>query len=66
MDEKETMDRLLQIDPEVRAIVSSGHVTDPTMSTFWENGFIEILPKPYKNHEIEAVIRRVLALPAKK
>jgi DNA-binding NtrC family response regulator len=60
VDGKETIARLLQIDPNVRAIVSSGFVNDPTMSDFWEDGFIEILPKPYKTNELEDVIRRVL------
>lgn len=64
VDGKETIDRLLQIDPGVRAIVSSGFVSDPTMSAFWEKGFIEILPKPYKTNELEDVIKRVLEMPA--
>jgi len=64
LDGKETIARLLQIDPGVRAIVSSGFVNDPVMSAFWEDGFIEILPKPYKTNELEAVIRRVLKKPA--
>ena len=66
VDGKETIARLLKVDPGVRAIVSSGFVSDPTMSAFWESGFIEILPKPYKTHELEAVIQRVLNLPTKK
>lgn len=64
VDGKETIARLLQIDPGVRAIVSSGFVNDPTMGDFWDKGFIEILPKPYKTNELEDVIRRVLAMPA--
>ncbi len=64
LDGKETIARLLQIDPGVKAIVSSGFVHDPAMSSFWENGFIEILPKPYKTNELEAVIKRVLKLPS--
>jgi len=62
VDGKETIARLLQIDPGVRAIVSSGFVKDPTMSDFWESGFIEILPKPYKTNELEDVIKRVLEM----
>jgi len=64
VDGKETIARLLRIDPGVRAIVSSGFVNDPTMSDFWEEGFIEILPKPYKTNELEDVIKRVLEMPA--
>jgi len=63
VDGKETIARLRQIDPGVRAIVSSGFVNDPTMSDFWDKGFIEILPKPYKTNELEDVVRRVLAMP---
>ena len=63
VDGKETIARLLQIDPGVRAIVSSGFVNDPTMADFWDKGFIEILPKPYKTNELEDVIRRVTAMP---
>ena len=60
LDGKETIARLLQIDPGVRAIVSSGFVNDPAMSSFWENGFIEILPKPYRTNELENAIRKAL------
>ena len=60
LDGKKTIAKLLKVDPGVRAIVSSGFVSDPTLSTFWENGFIEILPKPYKANELEQVIKTVL------
>ncbi len=60
LDGKGTIAKLLKIDPGVRAIVSSGFVSDPAMSTFWESGFIEILPKPYKTNELEQVIKTVL------
>ncbi len=60
LDGKKTIAKLLKIDPGVRAIVSSGFVGDPTMSAFWESGFIEILPKPYKANELEQVIKTVL------
>ena len=60
LDGKGAIAKLLKIDPGVRAIVSSGFVSDPTMSTFWESGFIEILPKPYKANELEQVIKTVL------
>ena len=60
LDGKGALAKLLEIDPGVRAIVSSGFVNDPAMSTFWESGFIEILPKPYKTNELEQVIKTVL------
>ena len=57
---KRALAKLLKIDPGVRAIVSSGFINDPAMSAFWEDGFIEILPKPYKSNELERVIKSVL------
>jgi len=60
LDGKGAIAKLLKIDPGVRAIVSSGFVNDATMSTFWEIGFIETLPKPYKTNELEQVIKTVL------
>jgi two-component system cell cycle sensor histidine kinase/response regulator CckA len=60
LDGKSTIAKLLKIDPGVRAIASSGFVNDATMSTFWEIGFIETLPKPYLTNELEQVIKSVM------
>jgi DNA-binding NtrC family response regulator len=60
LDGKGAIAKLLKIDPGVRAIVSSGFINDPTMSTFWEIGFIETLPKPYRTNELEQVIKSVM------
>ena len=40
MGGKETMEKLLRIDPQVKAIVSSGYSDDPVMANFKEYGFI--------------------------
>jgi len=60
MGGKETIERLLQIDPEVKAIVSSGYSTDPVMSRFRDYGFVAALDKPYKLNELSAVLDEVL------
>ncbi|HMK66071.1 MAG TPA: hypothetical protein VK564_09770, partial [Thermodesulfobacteriota bacterium] len=36
---KETLKRLLEIDPEVKAIVASGYSQDPVMQDYQEYGF---------------------------
>ncbi len=36
---KEVMKRLLQIDPDVKAVVSSGYANDPVMSSYKDYGF---------------------------
>ena len=44
---KETMSYLVQIDPGVKAIISSGSHHDPLMTDFFHYGFRGVLPKPY-------------------
>ena len=53
---KETMERLLQIDPEVRAVVSSGYSNDPVMANFRDYGFRAVLSKPYRSQEMSKVL----------
>ncbi len=59
MGGKETVERLMEIDPNVKAIVSSGYSTDPVMSNFREYGFQGVIAKPYKIMELSAVLHEV-------
>lgn len=56
----ETMRRLLQIDPNVLAIVSSGYSDAPAMSSPAAFGFKGVLPKPYAPTELRAAVHRIL------
>ncbi|HRQ89343.1 MAG TPA: ATP-binding protein, partial [Bacteroidia bacterium] len=56
----ETMRRLLQIDPEILAIVSSGYSDAPAMSSPASFGFKGVLPKPYAPTELRAAVHRIL------
>jgi len=47
MSGKDAVKRLLEIDPQVKAIISSGYFNDPVMADFKKYGFIGALPKPY-------------------
>ncbi len=58
MGGKEAVVLLQQLDPQVRAIVSSGYSTDPVMANFSDHGFVGVLPKPYKLEELSAAIRQ--------
>jgi len=60
MGGKEAITRLREIDPAVRAIVSSGYANDPIMANFREYGFSGVVPKPYKLHELSATLNRIL------
>ncbi len=61
MGGKEAVRRLHAIDPEVKAIVSSGYHTDPVMSSFREHGFCAMIAKPYELHALGRVVADVLA-----
>lgn len=60
MGGKETIRHLCAIDPEVRAIVSSGYSQDPVMARYREYGFCEVLMKPYTLDEVGEKLRAVL------
>ncbi len=57
----ETMAKLKKIDPEIRAIVSSGYSNDPIMADHAAHGFAGVIAKPYRQHELMEVISTVLA-----
>jgi CheY-like chemotaxis protein len=57
---KETMQELLKIDPKVKAIVSSGYLTDPVMGNFTQYGFSDIIAKPYKISDLNKILSKVL------
>ena len=61
MGGKETIEKLLKIDPQVKAIVSSGYSDDPIMANFKECGFSEVLAKPYKVVDLSKILQRVIA-----
>jgi len=65
MGGRAAMEQLRQMDPSVRAIVSSGYSSDPVVSQYRAYGFAAVVPKPYTLPELEKVVRAVLggALP---
>jgi CheY-like chemotaxis protein len=57
---KETIEQLLRIDPDIKAIVSSGYSTDPIMANYRDYGFGAVLVKPYRLQEISKVLQELL------
>jgi PAS domain S-box-containing protein len=55
--------KLREIDPAVRAVVSSGYSSDPVLANFRMHGFAAVVAKPYEAHEISRVLREVLPRP---
>jgi PAS domain S-box-containing protein len=60
MGGKEAMKRLLKIDPQVKAIVSSGYSDDPIMADFQKYGFAGIIAKPYNVVELGKILNKAL------
>ena len=60
MGGKETIQKLIEVDPQVKAIVSSGYSNDPILANFGEYGFKGVVAKPYKTSELSAVLHRVI------
>jgi|GEM_PF-3066524 len=60
MGGKETIEHLREIDPNVKAIVSSGYSNDPIMANYKEYGFRDRVPKPYKLDEMRRTIHRIV------
>jgi CheY-like chemotaxis protein len=60
MGGKETIQRLLSIDPEVAGIVSSGYSNDPIMADYRKYGFRSIIPKPYSATQLGEVLKEAL------
>jgi len=51
---------LMEIDPEVKAIVYSGYSDDPVLANFREYGFKGMMPKPFESILLSKVLHEVL------
>jgi PAS domain S-box-containing protein len=60
MGGEETIKELLQIDPHVTAIVSSGYSNDPVMADYKRYGFKGVVTKPYIIEELSKTLNSVL------
>jgi PAS domain S-box-containing protein len=60
MGGRESIEKLLKIDPDVKAIVSSGYSNDPVMAEFGKYGFKGVVAKPYKIDELHNILQQVM------
>ena len=60
MGGKKALQKLIEIDPTVNAIVSSGYATDATMSYYQDFGFRAVIAKPYEIAELGKVVHDVI------
>lgn len=57
---KATLEAIRQIDPDVKAIVSSGYSNNPVMAEYKKYGFSAVVKKPYKFEELHEVLLRLI------
>jgi CheY-like chemotaxis protein len=59
MGGKDAVQKILAIDPKIKAIASSGYSNDPIMAEFKKYGFSAIVPKPYKLEDVNNALQQV-------
>jgi len=60
MGGKQAAERIIEMDPKARLVVSSGYSNDPVMAKYAEVGFCATLLKPYCTSDIERVLSQTL------
>jgi CheY-like chemotaxis protein len=58
---EKTIERLLEIDPDIKVAVSSGYSDDPIMTNYKEHGFSAVIKKPFGVSDIEKILHILLA-----
>ena len=57
---QETLRELLKIDPDVKAVASSGYSINPIMAKFKDYGFAGAITKPFKIKELTTLLLKVI------
>ena len=60
MGGKDAIQEILKIDPDAKAIVSSGYSNDPIMANYRQHGFKASIGKPFRTAQLEEIINSVL------
>lgn len=60
MGGREAAEKLVEYDPDVIALVSSGFVGDTVLQNYREFGFRGVIPKPYTSDELRDGLSKVL------
>ncbi len=58
MGGKLTIERILSIDPQVKAIILSGYTDDPVIQNYKDYGFVGALTKPFALKDLLAILEK--------
>jgi CheY-like chemotaxis protein len=61
MGGREAIQRLKKMDPNIKAVVSSGYSTDPIMANFKTYGFQGVVVKPYQIQEMSEALQMLVS-----
>ncbi len=57
----ETLRKLVEIDPDIKAVVSSGYSEDAALANYREQGFQAVLDKPYSMSDLQDVLNSLFS-----
>ncbi len=60
MGGKEAIQKLREIDPDVKGIVATGYSNDPVVTIYREYGFVGALTKPHTTYELSKVLHDIV------
>ena len=61
MGGKDAVEKIHELDPQAKVIVSSGYSNDPVMANFGEYGFLGAMVKPFQMQELVEIISKIIA-----
>ena len=53
------IDKLLEIDPEVKAVISSGYIDAPIIKDYQKYGFVDAMVKPYRMAQLKELLDKM-------
>ena len=60
MGGKDTIKKLLNMDPQAKAIVASGYSNDPVMANYRDYGFEGVIKKPFAIAELSKLVYDII------
>jgi len=61
MGGKEAIKKLLEIDPQVKALITSGYSNDAVISQYKQYGFCDVVTKPYNKQKLNQALSKAIA-----